>query len=789
MAALRSTDTYTIDVDIGGTFTDGVLSGAAGVRWTKVDTTPHDLTECFLRCVEELAAIAALDTPSLLARTSVIRLSSTVATNMLLQRNGPKLGIMVTEGKEAALTEGAAAELFAGIVDPGMVAGLPESISPSGEVRRALDEADVRRAMERLLDDGARGIVVSFDGATANPAHELLARRVVHAEYPRHYLGAVHTWLGAELSSGDDPLRRNTAVLNGYLHRGVATSLYKSDEALRQRGFKRPLLVAHSRSGTARVAKTTALNTYNSGPVAGLVGCARLAKDLYGIEDLVSVDVGGTSVDIGVVAGGEVPFSTEPTVHGIAVGTPMIDVEPVSGGGGGIVKADGASGEVSVGPESAGALPGPACYGLGGNDPTLTDADVILGYINPDFFLGGKRALDAERARNVYQRRVARRLNIPLEEAADRAARQAERDVAERLAAALDARGLDPAGVTMFAFGGGGGLRCCGYAEAVGIRKIIVFPFAGVASAMGASFMDVAHFYDAPVNADLDGPDAVTRYNQTIAGLQARAARDMLGEGFTENEIAFEAEAVIEAGAERRTVHGSRRSPIAGRTPRRRGIVGSQTALGDASRGVRDASRRHRAPQARRAQSQGGAEGRARVLSERRIHPVEGLRRRAAEAGERRRGSRDHRGGRHHRRRAPRLDLHHRRLRQWRAGAGVVKVRITEYLDIDLERELWICNRCDRELGPARENYKEFMLVYQRDPKTVHHPHLDPKEHRYTMSSDKEWVGILEFYCPGCAAMVEVEYLPPGHPVTRDIELDIDALKRKHLGGEGGAAA
>ena len=563
MAARRSTETYTIDVDIGGTFTDGVLSDGSGVQWAKVDTTPHDLTECFVRCVEELAALAGLDIASLLARCSVIRLSSTVATNMLLQRNGPKLGVMVTEGTEAALTNGAAAEVFAGIVDPGMVAGLPESMSPSGEVQRELGEADVRQVMERLLDDGARGIVVSFDGAVANPAHELLARRVVNGEYPRHYLGSVHTWLGAELSSGDDPLRRNTAILNGYLHRGVATSLYKSDELLRQSGFKRPLLVAHSRSGTARVAKTTALNTYNSGPVAGLVGCARLAKELYGIDDLVSVDVGGTSVDIGVVAGGEVPFSTEPAVHGIAVGTPMIDVEPVGGGGGGIVKADGESGDVSVGPESAGALPGPACYGLGGNDPTLTDADVILGHINPDFFLGGKRSLDAERARGVYQRRVARRLNVSLEEAADRAARQAERDVAERLGAALEARGLDPAGVTMFAFGGGGGLRCCGYAEAVGIRKIIVFPFAGVASAMGASFMDVAHFYDATLNLDLDGPDTVANYNRAVADLKARAARDMLGEGFTENEIAFGAEAVIEAGAERQTVP----SPVEAQSP------------------------------------------------------------------------------------------------------------------------------------------------------------------------------------------------------------------------------
>lgn len=117
-----------------------------------------------------------------------------------------------------------------------------------------------------------------------------------------------------------------------------------------------------------------------------------------------------------------------------------------------------------------------------------------------------------------------------------------------------------------------------------------------------------------------------------------------------------------------------------------------------------------------------------------------------------------------------------------------MKVRITEYLDIDLKRELWMCNRCDEDLGPARENYKEFMLVYARDPKTVHHPHLDPEKYRYTMSADKEWVRILEFYCPICSVMIETEYLPPGHPITRDMELDVDALKRKHLGPDGAAS-
>ena len=264
--------------------------------------------------------------------------------------------------------------------------------------------------------------------------------------------------------------------------------------------------------------------------------------------------------------------------------------------------------------------------------------------------------------------------------------------------------------------------------------------------------MDVAHFYDAPVNADLDGPDAVTRYNQTIAGLQARAARDMLGEGFTENEIAFEAEAVIEAGAERRTVP----APVEAQSldELRDGVASSDLKLRSVT--LRAACATPRVAIERR--KLGGRSPKAALKGEREFYRNGAFTPSKVYAAERlKRGtsSRVPRSSRRPtpRRRAPGLDLHHRRLRQWRAGAGVVKVRITEYLDIDLERELWICNRCDRELGPARENYKEFMLVYQRDPKTVHHPHLDPKEHRYTMSSDKEWVGILEFYCPGCAAM------------------------------------
>ncbi len=542
---------FTIDIDIGGTFTDGVLGGSNRIKWAKVDTPPHDLTLSFLSCITELAKLSGLELATLLAQAATVRLSSTVATNMLLQRNGPKIGVMVTQGSESSLGQGVTADLFQGIVDPEMVVGLAESVDRTGAVRRELKEEDVRQGMERLLDDGARGIVASFDHGNWNPTHERMVRSVVNNEYPRHYLGAVHTWLGTDLSTvSSDDLRRNTAILNGYLHRGVATSLYKSDEAIRQIGFKHPLLVVHSRSGAARVAKTTALNTYNSGPVAGLVGCARLAKDLYDIDDLVSVDVGGTSVDIGVVTNGLLPFTDEPEVHGIPVGTPMIDIDPVSGGGGAIVKPDGESGNVSVGPESAGALPGPACYDLGGNDPTLTDADVILGYVNPDFFLGGKRKLSTERAQAAYQRRLARRLNVPVEEAAAKATQQGERDVSEKLNTILKKRSLKPSAMTMFAFGGGGGLRCCGYAQLVGIRKIIVFPFASVASALGASFMDVVHFYDAPLDSGSEtGTSAVKNYNRAVGQLKSKAVRDMSGEGFAASDIRFEAEVTLESGS------------------------------------------------------------------------------------------------------------------------------------------------------------------------------------------------------------------------------------------------
>ena len=289
MAALRSTDTYTIDVDIGGTFTDGVLSGALGrpMGQGRHHSPRFDGVLPALRrgaCRPRWPGYSRTPCPNVRHSAVEHRRDEHAPAEKRAQA-----GHHGDRGRGGGAHRGARQPSFSPASS--IPAWSPASPSPSRRPARSgarLDEADVRQAMERLLDDGARGIVVSFDGATANPAHELLARRVVHAEYPRHYLGAVHTWLGAELSSGDDPLRRNTAVLNGYLHRGVATSLYKSDEALRQRGFKRPLLVEHSRSGTARVAKTTALNTYNSGPVAGLVGCARLAKDLYGIEDLVS---------------------------------------------------------------------------------------------------------------------------------------------------------------------------------------------------------------------------------------------------------------------------------------------------------------------------------------------------------------------------------------------------------------------------------------------------------------------------------------------------------------------
>ena len=429
----------TIDIDTGGTFTDGVFRLNGRVVTVKVDTTPHDPVKCFMACIEEGARALEMDGPELLELTDVVRYATTAATNAIVQMKGPKIGLLVSEGARNDLygvkddgENGSRAPIW-NFLDKSLVAEIHAAVNEQGVVTASVDEESFRTSVEKLLDGGARLLVVAFQGADLNPANELRARELFEAMLPTFYLGRPFMLLSHQVSpSGTDAERLNSAVISGYLHRELVGYLYRCDDAVRRRGYRHPLLVVHSTGGLARVAKTKALNTYNSGPTAGVFGAARIARR-YGLARVITMDLGGTSTDVAFIEDGEQRLSFRAEIEKVSVSVPMIDVVGLGGGGGSIVSLEGK--HLQVGPESAGAVPGPVCYDLGSSAPTVTDANAVLGLISPDNFLGGRRQLNIDKARQSIKDTVA----CPLEMDADDAALEIRSVLAGDLAGAIRA--------------------------------------------------------------------------------------------------------------------------------------------------------------------------------------------------------------------------------------------------------------------------------------------------------------------------------------------------------------
>ncbi len=383
---------YSIDIDTGGTFTDGFVRGNGKIETVKVPTTPHDLTLCFIECIEEAAKKLGYESArQLLPQTDTVRLSTTIGTNALINASGPKLGLITTRGPgENAYTPPDAANSAVNFLVPGdMILCIDEEMGTDGTSITAPDSAQLLSGVKALLERGARRIVISLSRSPINPAHEKACRDIVLANYPAHYLGTVPLLLSTEISSEmDDRYRTNAALIDAYIHQEMAHYLYKADEDVRKNQFKWPLLIVHATGGVCRVAKTKAIDTCDSGPAAGLFGAAFLARS-YGIDNVVTVDVGGTSTDVGLVRHGEPSRTEEKDLGGIPVKESAIETASIGAGGSSIVRVDAKSKQLTVGPESAGGIPGPACFGLGGANACLTDAWVTLGYIDPELLPGG----------------------------------------------------------------------------------------------------------------------------------------------------------------------------------------------------------------------------------------------------------------------------------------------------------------------------------------------------------------------------------------------------------------
>jgi N-methylhydantoinase A/acetophenone carboxylase len=531
----------------------------------KSPTTPYDLSVCFLNVIEEAAKASGLSSEQLLKDTAIIRYSTTIAMNRLIERSGPRLALITTEGHEDAILIGRGAQWVDGtrvaerrnlavqnkpipLIPPELISGVRERVDSTGKVIRPLDEADARAKIHRLVNNGARGFVVSLLWSFANPAHERRIKEIIREEYKDFHLGSAPVVLSSEvLGKLGEYERTMTAVLDAYLQRAMQIELSAMWDKLRDKGYRGSFQMIHNSGGIAEIFKTTASRTYNGGPVAGLIGAHHIARQL-GYHNVVTTDVGGTSFDIGLIVQDSVRnYEFRPIIDRWMVGITMLQTLSIGAGGGSIAKVNRTlDNRLEVGPQSAGSLPGPACYNLGGAAPTVTDADVALGYLDPDFYYGGKMKLDKAKAEQAIQQHIAQPLGVSVHEAAWLIRQVVEGNMASAIRKEVHLRGYDPEDFVLFAFGGGGPTHVAGYRQ--DIKRAVIFPLSPVFCALGSSIMDNIHVYEHSQR--MTFMQAFTQklvvdqdqFNAVVTALIEAAKLDLVGEGFDPTQAVFQLE-------------------------------------------------------------------------------------------------------------------------------------------------------------------------------------------------------------------------------------------------------
>jgi N-methylhydantoinase A len=523
---------YSVDIDVGGTLTDGIFGDGTRIICAKVDSTPHDLTVCLFDCLTHGATqLGFPDLPAFLDQVELLRWSTTITSNVLAEQCGPQIGLIVSQGHEKDLY-GAhqASPILNRIVNENNVIGI-----------EGLDGATILKAVRSLLESGVRRICVSLQGALQNPEQERHIKRIIDEQYPDHFLGSVPVLTGSDICENTDDMTRTCyAVINAYTHSALAATLFKAEDELRySHGYSRAFLISHINGGVAGVSKTRAIDTMESGPVLGLYGATYLAK-IYGLKNVIALDVGGTTAKVGVIQNGEPVYSQESDLFGIPLRVSLPYLRSIALGGGSVVKrtAEG----VQLGPESMGSFPGPVCYGLGGDNPTLTDGFLTAGLINPEYFLGGTKHLDLAAARESIESNIAKPLGLSIDEACRAVIHRAHDMVAEMISDATRQLKQDLSDHVLFAYGGNGGLFACGVAERSGLNDVYVFALGPVFSAFGSSVSDICHVYEHSFHRFLAEGGDVGSLNGLIEEMKATGIRDLLGEGIQPDNAVFSVE-------------------------------------------------------------------------------------------------------------------------------------------------------------------------------------------------------------------------------------------------------
>ncbi|XOK58410.1 hydantoinase/oxoprolinase family protein [Paenibacillus elgii] len=489
---------YMVGVDVGGTFTDVTLvdTRSGEILNHKVPSTPDDPSRAIMNGVEQILELNGVS----VSEVRYLAHGTTVATNSLIERKGALTGLLVTEGFRDLLEIGR--QTRPGLYDffkekpeqviPGHLRlEVDERLYADGSVRKPLDPDRLREAIERLKQEGVQAIAVCFLFSYLNPEHEKQAVEEIRRQFPEAYVSASHQ----VVPEFREYARLSTTALNAYLGPVMQRYMENFQQSVRKAGIPVDPYITQSNGGIISIQESVSnpVRTAVSGPAAGVVAASHLAE-LTGYKNMITFDMGGTSADFSLIENGDPKISMEREVEGFPARIPMLDIHACGAGGGSIAWLD-AGGALKVGPESAGSMPGPAAYGRGGTRPTVTDANAILGRLNPDGILGGRMALDVEASKRAVQEHLCARTGLSLLEATMGILTVVNANMTRAIRLISVEKGYDPREFTLVSFGGGGGLHCGALARELGIPRILVPPSPGTFCSLGLLVTDVRSDY------------------------------------------------------------------------------------------------------------------------------------------------------------------------------------------------------------------------------------------------------------------------------------------------------
>jgi N-methylhydantoinase A len=545
---------YLVGIDIGGTFTDcAIVDGVGRLLTTKVPSTPPDFARGMMDALGAGAAELGLSMDRFCRDIAFLSHGTTVGTNTIIQKRGAKVGLITTRGHEDAIHIMRGSRGYGGrdirkvvhfpetskpapIVPKRLIRGVSERVDCFGEVVVELNIKEAETAIRELLAEGVQAIAICFLWSFRNPAHELRVRDLV-----KSISSDVFVTCSVDIAPKWGEYERVTATaLNAYLGPVMGDYLQKINASLLNLGYRHGLQITQCGGGTVPVARAgeAPLLTLDSGPVSGVTASIFLGKAM-GEKNVITTDMGGTSFDVSIIHEGKPAYSFISNTDQYEYFLPKVDLQAIGAGGGSLARADAERRTLTVGPDSAGAFPGPVCYGRGGTVPTVTDAQLVLGYLDPENFAGGRMKLDRDSAFSEIQK-LGKQIGMSAIETAAGICRIVELNMADIIRKVTVEKGFDPRDFVLFAFGGAGPAHAGVFARELGVRKVIV-PQRKAAStwcAFGAAAADVLHIFEH--TEIMPTPVDASRINNIFSSLEKKAKKTMAEEGIHEDRQRFE---------------------------------------------------------------------------------------------------------------------------------------------------------------------------------------------------------------------------------------------------------